>query len=216
MSTTCGSIAPSRSRAGRLIVRLGAGQGLRFGRNLVQVLVHKTHPYKRQSSYDIESRTVYINRNAPIASAGADQTITQGDFVRLDGLASKLPPRVDGGGRSAGGSPARPEARRPGSATLRAAAPAWCPTEPAPTTSGCPCVARASAPPRRRPGTRAPEWLSDATGASNDTATVTVMPDIPPMGVRLDTVSGSDRSIRSPESRSPGARGTSAARSLRW
>ena len=79
-------------QGGRLFVRLGAGEGLRFGRNLVQILVHKTHPYKRQSSYDMESRTVFIARNAPIASAGEDHTITGREFVRFDGRATKLPP----------------------------------------------------------------------------------------------------------------------------
>ena len=79
-------------QGGLFSVRLGAGEGLRFGRNLVQILVHKTHPYKRQSSYDIESRTVYIPRNAPIASAGEDHTITGNRVVQFDAQATKLPP----------------------------------------------------------------------------------------------------------------------------
>jgi hypothetical protein len=125
---------------GRFVVRLGAGEGLRFGRNLIQILVHKTHPYKRQSSYDIESRTVYIARNAPIASAGTDHTITQGDFVRFDGLATKLPPGF-----------ARPSFRwriasapRGSKAKLRNAASTrpWFPTARAAMTSACRCAAR--------------------------------------------------------------------------
>jgi hypothetical protein len=79
---------------GRLSLRVGAHEGLRYGRNLIQILVHRTHPYRRQSRYDLESRTVFIRRNAPIASAGADRTITRGSIVRFNGIATKLPPGV--------------------------------------------------------------------------------------------------------------------------
>src|SRR5205085_10428445 len=69
----------------------GGGEGLRFGRNLVQILVHKTHAFKRQSKYDLESRRVYIRRNAPIASAGANRTLPQHGLARFDGRRTKLP-----------------------------------------------------------------------------------------------------------------------------
>src|SRR5262249_18457214 len=52
----------------QLVVRLGADDRLHFGRNHIQILVHKTSPTKRQSSYDLEERTVDISRKAPIAS----------------------------------------------------------------------------------------------------------------------------------------------------
>jgi hypothetical protein len=167
---------------GRLVVRLGAAEGLRFGRNLVQLLVHKTHPYKRQSSFDIESRTVYIARNAPIASAGADHTITQGGLVHFDGLATKLPPGF-----------ARPSFRwriasapRGSKAKLRNASssrPTLVPDKP----GRYDVRVSVRGTPRRPSGGLGARDASD-TGTSNDTATVTVMPDIPPAGVSLDTL----------------------------
>lgn len=185
-------------------MRLGAGQGLRFGSNLIQILVHKTHPYKRQSSYDIESRTVYIARNAPIASAGADQTTTQDDFVQLDGLASRLPPgwtarsfrwRIVSGPRgskarlsNASGSRPSLVPDRPGIYDVRV------------SVRGAP---------RRPSGGLGARDAAD-TGTSSDTAMVTVLPDIPPAGVRLDTLTenanislGGDRVIPGAEECNP-------------
>ena len=175
----------------QVLVRLGASDGLRFGRNLVQVLVDKTHPYKRQSSYDVESRTVIIARNAPIASAGADLTITGGDFVQLNGRATKLPPgwtrpsfrwtivSAPKGSKArlgdASGSRPTLVPNRPGVYDVRVSVRA----KPPGAGGGPAFTAAAASPP----------------GVSNDTATLTVMPDIPPVGLRLDTVSGSDRGI---------------------
>lgn len=168
---------------GRLVVRLGAAEGLRFGRNLIQLLVHKTHPYKRQSSFDIESRTVYIARNAPIASAGADHTITQGGFVQLDGRATKLPPGF-----------ARPSFRwkivsapRGSRARLRNASgslPTLVPDRP-----GVYDVRVSVRGTRRRPSGGLGARDASDSGTSNDTAALTVQPDIPPVGLPLDTIS---------------------------
>ena len=181
-------------QGGRLSVRLGAGEGLRFGRNLVQILVHKTHPYKRQSSYDIESRTVYIARDAPIASAGADHTITGAGFVQFDGRATKLPPGWT-----------RPlfrwrivSAPKGSKAKLRNASGSRPTLVPDRAGLFDVRVSVRGTPPRVSSGLVASDAV--ATGASNDTATVTVQPDIPPAGVRLDTLSGfnayDDRQMR--------------------
>ena len=180
-------LAAGRAGAGAI----GRGRRPRFGRNLVQVLVDKTHPYKRQSSYDIESRTVIIARNAPIASAGADLTITGGDFVQLNGRATKLPPgwtrpsfrwtivSAPKGSKArlgdASGSRPTLVPNRPGVYDVRVSVRA----KPPGAGGGPAFTAAAASPP----------------GVSNDTATLTVMPDIPPVGLRLDTVSGSDRGI---------------------
>ncbi len=171
-----------------VLAQLGADDGLRFGSNLVQILVDKTHPYKRQSSYDIESRTVYIDRDAPIASAGADRTITQGDIAELNGRATKLPPgwtrrsfrwtilTAPKGSkaklRDASGSQPTLAPNRPGRYEVRVSVRG--------TLTG----------PRPRPTSDLGAQDAAATGVSNDTATVTVLPDIPPAGLRLDTLSG--------------------------
>jgi hypothetical protein len=173
----------------RLIVHLGASQRLHFGRNLIQILVHKTHPYKHQSSYDIESRTLVIARNAPIASAGADQTTTVGELVQLDGQASKLPPgltkpvfrwRIVGAPkgstarlRSASGSFPTLAPDRAGVYEVRVSVRARRPA-PASGTGARDAVASSGS--------------STLTGVSNDTATVTVKPAIPPFGVKLETL----------------------------
>jgi hypothetical protein len=176
-------------QGGRLMVALGAGEGLRFGRNLVQILVHKTHPYKRQSSYDIESRTVYIPRNAPIASAGDDHTITGDRFVRFDGRATKLPP----GWTNPSFRWRIVSAPKGSKAKLRNAS-ASRPTV-VPDRAGVydVRVSVRGTPPRVSSGLGARD--AAATGASNDTATLTEQPDITPVGLPLDTVSGSDRGI---------------------
>ncbi len=170
-------------KGGRLSVRLGAGQGLRFGRNLVQILVHKTHPFKRQSSYDIESRTVYIARNAPIASAGADQTIAHGELVQLDGLATELPPgfaKPSFRWRIAS-APSGSKARLRNATGSR---PSLVPDRPG--VYDVRVSVRGTRPGAPPGGLGARD--ASATGTSNDTATVTVTPDIPPAGVRLDAL----------------------------
>jgi hypothetical protein len=174
--------------ARRLVVGLGAGEGLRFGRNLVQILVHKTHPYQGQSRYDIESRTVYIGRAAPIASAGADQTVMQGDSVQLDGDATKLPPGWATRSfrwkivSAPAGSAARLRNASRGVASL------------VPDRPGVYDVRVSVRGARLRPpvgvGARyasASSATAAATGNSSDTTTLTVRPNIPPAGVRLDT-----------------------------
>ncbi len=174
-----------------VLAQLGADDGLRFGSNLVQILVDKTHPYKRQSSYDLESRTLYIDRDAPIASAGGDRTITQGDTAELNGRATKLPPGWTGRSfrwtiltapkgsnarlRDASGRQPTLAPNRPGRYEVRVSVRG---TRPRPTSDLGAQDAAATG-------------VSDATGVSNDTATVTVLPDIPPAGVRLETREGS-------------------------
>ncbi len=175
----------------RLNVALGAGQGLRFGRNRVQILVHKTHAYKRQSRYDMESRTVYIPRTAPIASAGANHTRIQDGFVQFNGRATKLPP--------GSGSPTfrwrivhAPKGSRATLRNARGSRPILVPDRPgryqvrvsvrAPVRRARHAVASAAV---------ASAAVADQSGTSNDTATAVVLPDIPPAGMRLATRGGS-------------------------
>ena len=175
-----------------VLAQLGADDGLRFGSNLVQILVDKTHPYKRQSSYDLESRTLYIDRDAPIASAGADRTITQGDIAELNGRATKLPPgwvrrsfrwtilTAPKGSkarlRDASGSQPTLAPNRPGRYEVRVSVRGTrTDTRPRPTSGLGAQDAAATG-------------VSDGNGVSNDTATVTVLPDLSPAGVPLETL----------------------------
>ena len=171
----------SRERR-RLFVHVGAAQGLHYGRNRIQILVHETHPFKRQSHYDMESRTVYIGRQTPIAGAGADHTATQDGFVRLDGRAAKLPPGWTGRSfrwqivsapkgsktRLRGATSSRPTLvpSRPGHYAVRV------------SVRGTPTSASGSL------------RAMDAGGSdvSYDTTYLTVMPDTLPDGVRLGTL----------------------------
>jgi hypothetical protein len=79
------------SRDKLLVGRLGANDGLHYGRNRIKVVVHRTDGYRHRSSYDVESRTVRISRRTPLASAGGDETGTATDFTMLNGGASKVP-----------------------------------------------------------------------------------------------------------------------------
>ena len=188
-------------QGGRLFVRLGAGEGLRFGRNLVQILVHKTHPYKRQSSYDMESRTVFIARNAPIASAGEDHTITGREFVRFDGRATKLPP---GWTRRSFrwkivSAPKGSKARLRGASSSR---PSVVPGRPGVYEVR---VSVRGTPPRASRARASAASVTNQTGVSHDTAEVTEQPDIPPAGVSLDTLSENANILLGGDSVIPGS-----------
>ncbi len=173
------------AQEGRLLVgRIGANDGLRFGKNKIVVLVHKTHAHRRQSTYDVASKTVRLRRAAPLASAGRDRTVTANDFVRLDGRASKFAAK-----RSAKGSAKRSfkwkivRAPKGSKAKLRRA------------TSRQPSLT-----PDRRGRYRLRVTVSGGskgkgkTATSTDTVLLTTQADVPPIGVRLETMTR-DRGI---------------------
>lgn len=76
----------------REVLRLGADDGLRFGRNRLQVLA-----VRRNGAFDVERRTLFVPRDRPLAGAGRDRRTVAGSRVRLDGRST----------RAAGGKGAR-------------------------------------------------------------------------------------------------------------
>jgi len=65
--------------------RLGADDGVRFGRNRLRLIA-----FDESGRFDVESRRFRVSRGRPIASAGRDRSTAIGDAVRLDGRASRL------------------------------------------------------------------------------------------------------------------------------
>ncbi len=76
-------LAPSPAITSRRM-RLGADDGLRFGRNVLRVLA--AH---RDGTYDVEQRKIFISRDRPLAGAGPDRRTTGGAAVMLDGSSSR-------------------------------------------------------------------------------------------------------------------------------
>jgi hypothetical protein len=177
----------------RLVGRLGANDGLHFGKNKITVLVHKTHAHRRQSSYDVASKTFRLRRGAPLASAGRDRTVTANGFVRLDARGSKF--AVKGAAKRSfrwkivsapRGSKAK--LRRAGSRV-----PGLVPDRPG--RYRLRLAVRGSKPAAKgKPGAkgkRAPKGNAAAKGAtatSTDTVVLTAQPDLPPAGVPLETM----------------------------
>ena len=76
-------------------LRLGADDGLHFGRNSLQVLA-----VRRDGSFDIERRTVLVPRDRPLAGAGLDKG--RGKMHgRNDGAGCRIPLAADMDGSSA-------------------------------------------------------------------------------------------------------------------
>jgi hypothetical protein len=160
------------TQEGRLLVgRLGANDGLRFGKNKIRVLVHKTHPHRRQSTYHESSSTVRLGRGAPLASAGRDRTVTANSFTQLDGRASKFPAGT--AGRSYKwkivSAPRGSKAKLRRKATKR---PTLIPDRPG----------------RYRVRVTVRGKGKAARLTSTDTVLLTAMADLPPVGGRLETM----------------------------
>lgn len=69
---------------GRQQLRLGADDGLRFGRNVLRVLAAR-----RDGSFDVERRTIFVPRSGPLVGAGPDRRAAGRNAVRLDGSSSR-------------------------------------------------------------------------------------------------------------------------------
>ena len=86
--------APFADHGGRLDAQLGASDWLRAGSNRVVLVADTSSPrMARESSI---SRRFRVPGDEPIASAGPDRTVLEGQSLRLDGAGSQLP-RGDAG-----------------------------------------------------------------------------------------------------------------------
>jgi hypothetical protein len=66
--------------------RLGANDGVRYGRNRLRLVsIHEN------GTYDVEHQRFTVPRRVPVASAGRDRSTIVGQAVRLNGRASTLP-----------------------------------------------------------------------------------------------------------------------------
>jgi hypothetical protein len=161
-----------RPRRGRLSLRLGAHQGLRFGRNRVELVA-----YRNEGVYDSERRTVFLTRRRPLVGAGPDRVVRAGRPIRLDGRAS----RAWGGARLAyrWRVVRAPRPARLGLAGTRRARPRLR------------LAGRRGARPRlrvRTPGRYRVALTVRARGlAATDVADVLAQPDLPPIGAVVDT-----------------------------
>lgn len=158
---------PSRKQQ----LRLGADDGLHFGRNQLQVLA-----IRRDGSFDVERRTVLVPRDRPLAGAGRDRRQAAGRAVRLDGRSS----RAVVGGRSRLSyrwevvrkpRGAEPKLRRAGSAR-----PLLLTDKP-----GAYRVRLTVTEPRRVEGRR-------VLRSSADVATVSAVESVPPVGLPVETM----------------------------
>lgn len=164
---------------GVYVGRLGANDWLRPGRNRLVVLAYRTSTSGRSAVYNLSARTFWDRPGRLTAAAGQDRIVNGGDFIRLHGSASDV-------GLGASGPPAvtyqwtiiDQPAGTP--ATLE---------DPSSATPGF----EATAPGDYLVRTR----TTAANGASSDdTASVTVRADLPPIGTRLDTVADDRGTIK--------------------
>jgi len=70
--------------AARQRLRLGADDGLHFGRNVLRVLAAR-----QDGSFDVERRTIFVPRSGPLVGAGRDRRAAGRNGVRLDGSSSR-------------------------------------------------------------------------------------------------------------------------------
>lgn len=154
---------------------LGAGDGLRFGRNRLRIV-----GYDSAGRYDVETETFLVPRDRPLAGAGPDRAALRGRPIRLSAKSSR--PARRGAHLSYGWQVvkaprgAKPKLPRAGSATpgLR------------PNGFGTYRL-RLTVSEGRRVGDRA---TASAAGGkvSTDVVTLDVRPDDPPIGVPIHTL----------------------------
>ncbi|MGE0066279.1 MAG: hypothetical protein AB7T48_02900 [Solirubrobacterales bacterium] len=70
--------------SGRQRLRLGADDGLHFGSNVLRVVAAR-----RDGSFDVERRTIFVPRSGPLVGAGPDRRAAGRNRVRLDGTSSR-------------------------------------------------------------------------------------------------------------------------------
>lgn len=163
---------------------LGAGDGLRFGRNRLRIV-----GYDERGRYDVETESFTIRRDRPLAGAGHDRAARRGTVVRLTAKSTRPARR---GARLSyrwrvidAPRGAKPKLRRAGSATpgLR------------PNGFGTYRLRLSVSEARPRGGRTAGASAAGEAGpttageaAATDVVTVTVQPDDPPIGVPIHTL----------------------------
>lgn len=156
----------------RRVAYLGANDGLRFGRNRLKVFAAR-----RDGSFDVERRTIFVRRNRPLAVAGPDRLIAGGRPVVLDGRRSRpsLPPSPPGAARASRGFQYRWSVlRRPRGSKARPARPAGARTRFRPDLVGT---------------YRLRLTATDPSGArGSDVVTVTAAENAPPIGIPVETI----------------------------
>lgn len=151
----------------RALLRLGADDGLRFGANSLRVFAART-----DGAFDVERRTIRVRRDRPLVGAGADRRIAAGTGARLDGRASRAA-RTGAGLRYRWALVRKPRGSK--AKLLR-------------SSSARPSL-RAD-----RPGTyRARLTVTEIRPGGlarrgADTATVQAVPNVPPIGVPIETM----------------------------
>jgi len=158
------------------VALLGAPDGVRFGKNRLAVTA-----VRRSGSYDRVKRRFRIRRDQPVASAGADRGMVLGTSIELNAGATRVP-----GGLPAGAPRYRWHVVKTAAAGSSAA------SEAGEGAKG-PLRGKRTATPTFKPS-RAGTYLirvrvraSGADRVSRDTSIVSVRPNDPPIGVRLET-----------------------------
>jgi hypothetical protein len=156
--------------AGRILRTgtLGADDGLRFGRNRLEVLA-----WHRSGRWDAERRTIVVSDARPIPAAGRPRRIRAGKRIRLDARRSR--PSRSGAPLAFRWRLAGPGARRRARLTgARSARPLLVTRRPGRVRVALTVTERGA-------GRRA----RAAQAAVSDDASVVVVPDLPPMGIPL-------------------------------
>ena len=170
----------------RRSIVLDGNQGLRFGRNRLRLLA-----VDEAGGYDLERRTVIVPRTRPIPAAGAPPTARLGRVIRLDARRSRAAHARGGLGyrwrlvERPRGSRARLRGARGASPRLR------------PDKTG---RYRVRLLVFERPGEGARSTA--ASPRSVDVATIAAAPDIPPVGVPIDTVAPGGVTLGAPVNQS--------------
>ncbi len=144
--------------------RLGADDGLRFGRNVLRVTAAR-----RNGVFDVERRVVFVRRDRPLVGAGPDSLSAGRRPVVLDGRKS-LPSAISGGRLSHHWS----VVSRPKGSRAKPAHPAAARTRFRPDRVG---IYRIRLTVRDRSGRR-----------GSDVATVSEIENAPPIGIPIETM----------------------------
>jgi hypothetical protein len=167
---THGLFSPNFGRV--RVARIGADDGLRFGRNVLRVTAAK-----RDGSFDVEQRTIFVRPDRPLVAAGPDRRSAGLKPVALDGRKSRP--------ASAGGK-AGASARRAAALDYRwevVRAPRGSKARPADPTS-----ARTTFRPDRVGTYRLRLTAGEGGRRGADVVTVREIENVPPIGVPIDTI----------------------------
>lgn len=150
---------------------LGANDGLRFGRNVLEVLAARGN-----GTYDFERRVIVVRRDRPLVGAGPDRLTEGKRAVRLDGRRSRAS-QAAGGGAAAAASGLRYRWKvieRPKGSRARPASPAAARTGFRPDAIGT---------------YRLRLTVTDGRGLrGSDVVTVTDVASAPPIGLPIETL----------------------------